>query len=100
LPTENYLSLQTKETVIVPLLEKNLGVICFTLDDFETDNLGTFSGGKEENDPLDITLNVIKVEHIQIAPSCTNEGSFGGHPSLLFADADDELLMFKDYKTI
>jgi hypothetical protein len=34
--------------------------------------------------------------HLVIA----NEGSFGGHPSLLFADADDELLMFKDYKTI
>jgi hypothetical protein len=35
-----------------------------------------------------------------LAPSIANEGSFGGHPSLLFADADDELLMFKDYKTI
>jgi hypothetical protein len=94
------LSLQsTKKTVIVPLLE-NLGVICFTLDDFETDNLGTLSG-KRQNDPLTtLRLNVIKVEHIQIANQLLQTKVLCGHPSLLFADADDELLMFKDYKTI
>lgn len=90
-----------KETVIVPLLEKNLGVICFTLDDFETDNLGTFSGEiRRQNDPL-TTLRA-KCDQGRAHSNCdlviANEGSFGGHPSLLFAHADDELLMLKDYK--
>jgi hypothetical protein len=90
-----------KETVIVPLLEKNLGVICFTLADFETDNLGTFSGEIiRKNDPL-TTLRA-KCDQGRAHSKCdlviANEGSFGGHPSLLFADADDELLMLKDYQ--
>ena len=90
-----------KETVIVPLLEQNLGVICFTLDDFETDNLGTFSGEiRRKHDPL-TTLRA-KCDQGRAYSNCdlviANEGSFGKHPSLFFADADDELLMLKDYK--
>lgn len=90
-----------KETVIVPLLEKNLGVICFTLADFETDNLGTFSGEiRRKNDPL-TTLRA-KCDQGRAHSKCdlviANEGSFGGHPNLLFADADDELLMLRDYQ--
>jgi hypothetical protein len=90
-----------KETVIKPLLEKKLGVICFTMDDFETDNLGTFSGEiLREKDPL-TTLRA-KCDQGRAHSNCdlviANEGSFGGHPSLFFADADDELLMLKDYK--
>lgn len=90
-----------KETVIVPLLEQNLGVICFTLDDFETDNLGTFSGEiRRRFDPL-TTLRA-KCDQGRAHSNCdlviANEGSFGGHPSVYFANADDELLMLKDYK--
>jgi hypothetical protein len=90
-----------KEAVIKPLLEKKLGVLCFTMDDFETDNLGTFSGEiLREKDPL-TTLRA-KCDQGRAHSNCdlviANEGSFGGHPSLFFADADDELLMLKDYK--
>lgn len=90
-----------KENIIAPLLEKNLGVVCYTLADFETDNLGTFSGEiRRINDPL-TTLRA-KCDQGRAFSNCdlviASEGSFGGHPSLLFANADDELLMLKDYK--
>ena len=90
-----------KETVIAPILEKNLGVVCYTLAEFETDNLGTFSGEiKRINDPL--TTLRIKCDQGRAYSNCdlviANEGSFGQHPRLLFANADDELLMLKDYK--
>ncbi|MDG2431619.1 DUF6671 family protein [Flavobacterium sp.] len=90
-----------KENVIKPLLEQNMGVECFTLPDFETDNLGTFSGEiRRENDPL--TTVRTKCDQGRAYSNCdlviANEGSFGGHPSLFFANADDELIMLKDYK--
>jgi hypothetical protein len=43
------LLLNTKGKVIAPLLEKNLGVICFVNENFDTDLLGTFTGEIEEN---------------------------------------------------
>ena len=90
-----------KETVITPLLEKQLGVFCFTMEDFETDNLGTFCGEKlREQDPLS-TLRA-KCDQGRIHSRrdlvIANEGSFGGHPSFPFAQADDEIVMLKDYK--
>ncbi|MBX9887933.1 MAG: hypothetical protein K2Y30_08380 [Flavobacteriaceae bacterium] len=90
-----------KEAVILPLIEKNLGVVCFTMDDFETDNLGTFSGEiLRKYDPL--TTIRAKCDQGRLHSNCdlviANEGSFGGHPSLLFAHADDELVMLKDYR--
>jgi hypothetical protein len=41
-----------KEKVIAPLLEQNLGVICFVNENFDTDLLGTFTGEIEELDPI------------------------------------------------
>lgn len=42
-----------KENVIAPILEKELGVICFTHPDLDTDELGTFSGEIERMmDPI------------------------------------------------
>jgi hypothetical protein len=99
LPTEKLFVNAPKETVIKFLLEK-FGCNFFTLDDFETDNLGTFSGEIRRQTIHLRHYGQCDQEHIQIAPSYCKRRFFGGHPSLLFADADDELLMFKDYKTI
>ena len=42
-----------KESVIAPILEKELGVRCFTDETFDTDTLGTFTGEIErELDPI------------------------------------------------
>jgi hypothetical protein len=42
-----------KEIVIAPILEKGLGVKCFTDETFDTDRLGTFTGEIERKlDPI------------------------------------------------
>ena len=90
-----------KEIVIAPVLKDSLGVVCHVVENFDTDMLGTFSGDKERlNDP--ITTARIKC---QIAMNMSNydlsvssEGSFGPHPTMFFASADDEILLFIDKK--
>jgi hypothetical protein len=90
-----------KETVIAPLLEKNLGVICFTNADFDTDSLGTFSGEIErELDPIATVKNkcLLAMEASDCDLGVASEGSFGSHPSVFFASADEEFLIFIDKK--
>ena len=90
-----------KESVIAPLLKEYLNVTCVVNTDFDTDTLGTFSGEIERK--LDV-VETLRQKCLQ-AVSLTNfdlvvasEGSFGPHPTLFFATADDELIMFKDLK--
>jgi len=90
-----------KEKVIAPLLEKNLGVICFTNEHFDTDLLGTFSGETDRVlDPI-ATLRkkcLLAMEASNCDLGVASEGSFGAHPSQFFASADDEFLIFIDKK--
>ena len=90
-----------KETVIAPIVEQNLGVYCFTSDVFDTDCLGTFSGEIERKDDALTTLRLKCIEANRLT-NCdliiASEGSFGAHPSIFFANADEELLMIKDFK--
>lgn len=90
-----------KEKVMAPLLEKSLGVTCFTDGNFDTDTLGTFSGEFErESDPVTTArkkcLLAMEASHCDLGVA--SEGSFGSHPSLFFAKADDEFLIFIDTK--
>lgn len=90
-----------KEEVISPLFEKELGVKCFISMDFDTDIFGTFTGEIErEFDP--ITSARQKCIHGMEITNCdlviASEGSFGAHPSIYFAPADDEFLIFIDKK--
>ncbi len=90
-----------KESVIAPHLEKELGVTCFTPPDLDTDLLGTFTGELERRfDPL--TTARKKCELAMRVTSCdlavSSEGSFGAHPSIFFAHADEEILVFIDRK--
>jgi hypothetical protein len=90
-----------KEKVIAPILEKELGVKCFVTLDFDTDELGTFTGEVErKDDPITTARNkclrAMKLANCDLA--IASEGSFGMHPTIYFAPADDEFLLFIDKK--
>ena len=90
-----------KEQVIAPILEKELGVSCFTDETFDTDALGTFTGEVERKlDPIstarDKCLRAMKANNCNLG--IASEGSFGPHPSMFFISADDEFLIFIDTK--
>ncbi len=90
-----------KEKVIAPVLEKELGVICFVDESFDTDALGTFTGEIErELDPISTArekcLRAMKINNCDLG--IASEGSFGPHPSVFFVNADDEFLIFIDSK--
>ncbi len=90
-----------KERVIAPPLEKAIGVRCFVDENFDTDALGTFSGEIErQQDPLSTArlkcLQAMELNNCDLGVA--SEGSFGPHPSLFFASADDEILIFIDKK--
>lgn len=90
-----------KELVIAPLIEEALGVNCFVSNDFDTDTLGTFTGEIErELDPvLTVRQKCLKAMEINACDlAIASEGSFGPHPSMFFAKADDEFLIFIDQK--
>ncbi|GGE22831.1 DUF6671 family protein [Psychroflexus salis] len=90
-----------KEKVIAPILEKGLGVHCFLPEDFDTDILGTFTGEVDrELDPVSTARKkcLMAMELSKCDLGIASEGSFGAHPSLFFANADDEFLIFIDKK--
>jgi hypothetical protein len=90
-----------KESVIAPILERELGVICFVDETYDTDILGTFTGEIErELDPIatarEKCLRAMKINNCDLG--IASEGSFGPHPSMFFVNADDEFLIFIDTK--
>jgi len=90
-----------KEKVIAPLLENAFGVVCFVKEGFDTDSLGTFTGEIErELDPIATARQkcLMAMEASKCDLGIASEGSFGSHPSLFFASADDEFLIFIDKK--
>lgn len=88
-----------KESVIAPLLEKNLLVQCQVNEDFDTDTLGTFTGEIERiQDPISTARDKC-LKGMQLAQcdlGIANEGSFGPHPSIPFLHCDEELIIFID----
>lgn len=90
-----------KENVIAPIFEKELGVSCFVSDKFDTDTLGTFSGEIERKDGAVTTLRnkcLLAMKENDCDLGIASEGSFGMHPTIFFAHADDEFLIFIDKK--
>ena len=90
-----------KERVIAPILEKELGVKCILAENFDTDELGTFSGEIErKSDPITTVrekcIRGMKLANCDLAVA--NEGSFGTRPTLGFVNADDEIIMLIDTK--
>lgn len=90
-----------KEQVIAPLFEKELGVNCFVSKEFDTDLLGTFSGEiSRKYDALETLkqkcLQAMELEGYDLA--IATEGSFGNHPAVFFAPANEELILLLDKK--
>lgn len=90
-----------KEAVIAPLFEKGLGVSCVIPTDFDTDLLGTFTGEIERKEDALATARkkcLLAMEQTNCDLGIASEGSFGPHPSIFMAHADDEILIFIDKK--
>lgn len=90
-----------KERVIAPILEKEFDVACFTDKNFDSDQLGTFTGEIERtDDPITTAKNkcLLGMQLTNCELVLSSEGSFGMHPSLFFSTANDEILYFMDRK--
>jgi hypothetical protein len=90
-----------KEEVIAPLFFDELGLSSFVIDDFDTDNFGTFTGEIErEGGPLETLRKKAQtaMAMVDVDLVVASEGSFGPHPSLYFVPAADEMLIFIDRK--
>jgi hypothetical protein len=88
-----------KEQVMAPLFEQALGVRALVNRQFDTDQLGTFSGEVPRRaDPLS-TLRQKCLQALALTPAdlvVANEGSFGPHPEMPFLPADEEWMMWID----
>lgn len=94
-------TMHEKEKVIAPLLEKELGLKCFTIPDFNTDLFGTFSGEVERvHSPLEtVIMKALKALDLCDADLViASEGSFGPHPSSFFIPANEEYIILIDTK--
>jgi hypothetical protein len=90
-----------KEQIISPIFEKEMGVICFVPDHFDTDVLGTFTGEVERKfDPITTARQkcTLAMDQANADMAIASEGSFGPHPSIFFVNADEEILVFIDKK--
>lgn len=89
-----------KEAVIGPLLQRGLGVEVLVSDGIvNTDAFGTFSGElPRSGSPLDAARRkcIEACNAFGCSLAVASEGSFGPHPSLFFAPADEELVLFMD----
>jgi hypothetical protein len=90
-----------KESVIAPILENGLGVSCYVPSNFDTDVFGTFSGEIKRKYSAVETVRkkcLAAMDAFDCDLGLASEGSFGAHPSLFFAQADEEFLIFIDKK--
>lgn len=90
-----------KETVIAKHAEPQLGVTCVVPHDFDTDQLGTFTGEIErvlspQEAAREKCLRAMERNGHDLA--IANEGSFGPHPSLYFIPAAEEIMVLIDKK--
>jgi hypothetical protein len=91
-----------KESVIVPAVEKATGLqFVPTPAGFNTDAFGTFSSEvARKDDPRSTArrkcLAAIELTGCEVA--IASEGSFGPHPTIFFAPADDEIIVMVDKK--
>ena len=90
-----------KESVISPLIEQSLKVKCFVLDNFDSDTFGTFSGEVDRKDDALTTVRdkcLLAMKQSNCDLGMASEGSFGAHPTVFFATANEEILIFIDLK--
>lgn len=94
-------TMHQKDEVIGPALQMSFGMEYQTPNEFNTDQLGTFSGEIERAlSPIDAAREKCKLafESTDIDLVISSEGSFGPHPSFFFAPSDEEYLVLKDWE--
>lgn len=90
-----------KEAVIAPLLETEFEIHTIVPENFDSDELGTFSGEIErKNDPVSTVREkcLMAMRATGSDLGIANEGSFGQHPSIFFAQANEEFIILIDQK--
>lgn len=94
-------TMHKKESVIAPILEKDLGVNCYVPEKFDTDKLGTFTGEIPRKLTQIETARqkcILAMEQEDCDLGVASEGSFGPHPTLFFVPCDEEIIVFIDKK--
>jgi hypothetical protein len=94
-------TMHEKERVIAPLFESEFGVVCSVLKNLNTDVLGTFSGEVERVDDPMATVRakcLLALKQSGADLVVASEGSFGAHPEIFFAKANEEIVMLLDLK--
>lgn len=90
-----------KEIVIAPIFEKELGVKCLVPNNFDTNTFGTFTNEiSRKNNAFETVKEkcLAAMKLIDTDLGMASEGSFGPHPTIFFANANEELLIFVDKK--
>jgi hypothetical protein len=88
-----------KEKVIAPLFESHFNSKCIVPKNIDTDMLGTFSGEVERKENILFTLRakcLLAFDQEKCDLVIASEGSFGTHPSMFFAKANEEWVMLYD----
>lgn len=91
----------SKESVIAPIFEKELGVKCINMNDFDTDLFGTFTGEIEREKSAYETVKtkcLAALKKYNCDLGIASEGSFSSHPIAGFLPLNEELLVFIDLK--
>ncbi len=94
-------TMHKKESVIAPILERELGVRCKTVPNLNTDNFGTFTGEIERKNSPKATVKdkaLAALEMTTESLAVASEGSFGPHPSSFFISANEEMVILVDTK--
>lgn len=90
-----------KESVIGPLMRKHFRITCTLIPEFDTDQFGTFSGEIPRKEDA-LTTALEKCNAAYTITGCdlivASEGSFGNHPAMIFAPANNELIVLRDFR--
>lgn len=92
-------SMHQKELAIQEPFEEIVGCRLEVIDNFNTDQFGTFSGEVERVLTAYETLKqkaIVAAEQYNYDYVISSEGAFGPHPNYLLANSDTEMLLFYD----
>ncbi len=94
-------TMHAKEKVIAPLLETYLAAIVVVPKKFDSDQFGTFTRDiTRDGNQLEAARKKVyaAMEQEGVDLGVSSEGSFGPHPSIMFAQSDFELVLLVDKK--